>query len=78
MFKFFTHLAAKSCGICKLRCKAQYKYCGRTIDYSLKRWPALTRFLDDGRLCISNNAAERALLLPWDWRQARQQSVVAA
>lgn len=33
----------------------------RAIDYSLKRWAALTRFLDDGRLCISNNAAERAL-----------------
>jgi transposase len=31
------------------------------IDYSLKRWPAFTRFLADGRLCISNNAAERAL-----------------
>ena len=33
----------------------------RAIDYSLKRWAALTRFLDDGRLCVSNNAAERAL-----------------
>lgn len=33
----------------------------KAINYSLKRWPALTRFLDDGRLCISNNAAERAL-----------------
>ena len=33
----------------------------RAIDYSLKRWTALTRFLDDGRLCLSNNAAERAL-----------------
>jgi len=33
----------------------------RAIDYSLKRWAALTRFLDDGRLCLSNNAAERAL-----------------
>jgi transposase len=33
----------------------------RAIDYSLKRWPALTHFLDDGRLCLSNNAAERAL-----------------
>ena len=31
------------------------------IDYSLKRWAALTRFLDDGRLCMSNNAAEREL-----------------
>jgi hypothetical protein len=24
-----------------------------------KRWPAFTRFLDDGRICLSNNAAER-------------------
>src|SRR5262249_18119882 len=34
---------------------------GKAIDYSLKRWTALTRFLDDGRLCMSNNAAEREL-----------------
>jgi transposase len=34
---------------------------GKAIDYSLKRWGALTRFLDDGRLCMSNNAAEREL-----------------
>src|SRR5882724_9424956 len=34
---------------------------GKAIDYSLKRWIALTRFLDDGRLCMSNNAAEREL-----------------
>jgi len=34
---------------------------GKAIDYSLKRWDALTRFLDDGRLCMSNNAAEREL-----------------
>ena len=33
----------------------------KAIHYSLKRWSALTRFLDDGRLCMSNNAAERAL-----------------
>jgi transposase len=33
----------------------------RAIDYSLKRWTALTRYLDDGRLCLTNNAAERAL-----------------
>jgi transposase len=31
------------------------------LDYMLKRWPAFTRFLDDGRICLSNNAAERAL-----------------
>ena len=29
--------------------------------FSLKRWAALTRFLDDGRLCMTNNAAEREL-----------------
>jgi transposase len=31
------------------------------IDYMLKRWTAFTRFLEDGRICLSNNAAERAL-----------------
>jgi transposase len=31
------------------------------IAYSLSRWAALARFLDDGRLCMSNNAAEREL-----------------
>lgn len=31
------------------------------MDYMLKRWSAFTRFLDDGRICLSNNAAERAL-----------------
>jgi transposase len=31
------------------------------IDYMLKRWSSFTRFLDDGRICLSNNAAERAL-----------------
>jgi transposase len=33
----------------------------KAIDYSLKRWNAFTHFLDDGRLCMSNNAAERAV-----------------
>jgi hypothetical protein len=33
----------------------------RAIDYMLKRWASFTRFLDDGRVCLSNNAAERAL-----------------
>ena len=31
------------------------------MGYMLKRWPAFTRFLDDGRICLTNNAAERAL-----------------
>ena len=33
----------------------------KAINYSLNRWSSLTRFLDDGRICLSNNSAERAL-----------------
>jgi len=33
----------------------------QAIGYSLGRWMALTRYVDDGRLEIDNNAAERAL-----------------
>ncbi|MBP1295771.1 hypothetical protein M2192_000375 [Bradyrhizobium elkanii USDA 61] len=33
----------------------------KAINYLLNRWAAFTRFLDDGRICLSNNAAERAL-----------------
>ena len=33
----------------------------KAIDYILKRWDAFTLFLNDGRVCLSNNAAERAL-----------------
>jgi transposase len=33
----------------------------KAIDYMLTRWPAFTSFLDDGRICLSNNSAERAL-----------------
>ena len=33
----------------------------KAINYSLKRWAAMTRFLADGRICLSNNAAERSL-----------------
>jgi transposase len=33
----------------------------KAMDYMLKRWPAFTRFLEDGRICLTNNAAERAL-----------------
>ncbi|RNJ42594.1 IS66 family transposase [Mesorhizobium erdmanii] len=31
------------------------------IDYMLKRWDGFTSFLSDGRVCLTNNAAERAL-----------------
>ena len=31
------------------------------IRYALARWPALTRFLDDGRIELDNNTVERAI-----------------
>jgi hypothetical protein len=31
------------------------------IDYMLRRWDRFAKFLDDGRICLTNNAAERAL-----------------
>lgn len=33
----------------------------KAMDYGLKRWAVFVRFLDDGRICMTNNAAERAL-----------------
>ena len=34
---------------------------GKAITYALNQWPDLIRYLDDGRLDIDNNAAERAI-----------------
>ena len=34
---------------------------GQAIGYARNQWAALVRYVDDGRLAISNNAAERAL-----------------
>jgi transposase len=33
----------------------------KPIDYMLRRWERFARFIDDGRICLTNNAAERAL-----------------
>ena len=33
----------------------------QAINYMLKRWDGFTRFLEDGRICLTNNSAERAL-----------------
>jgi len=33
----------------------------KAINYMLRRWSAFTRFLDDGRVCLSSKAAERSL-----------------
>lgn len=34
---------------------------GKAIGYAINQWTALLRYLEDGRLAIDNNAAERAL-----------------
>ncbi|AZE56906.1 Mobile element protein [Pseudomonas synxantha] len=36
----------------------------RALDYSLKRWAALSRYLDDGAVPIDNNWAENQII-PW-------------
>ena len=33
----------------------------KAMDYMLKRWAAFTRLLEDGRICLTNNAAEREM-----------------
>ncbi len=33
----------------------------KAMDYMLRRWDTFARFLGDGRVCLTNNAAERAL-----------------
>jgi transposase len=33
----------------------------KAMDYMLRRWSSFTVFLNDGRVCLTNNAAERAL-----------------
>jgi transposase len=33
----------------------------KAMEYMLKRWTVFARFIDDGRICLTNNAAERAL-----------------
>lgn len=34
---------------------------GKAMDYMLTRWDAFSRFLTDGRICLTSNAAEREL-----------------
>ena len=33
----------------------------KAMDYMLRRWDGFARFLEDGRICLTNNAVERAL-----------------
>ena len=48
--------------LCEHRTKLSSKTdIARAIDCDSNRMPSFTRFLGDGRICLSNNAAERAL-----------------
>jgi transposase len=40
---------------------SRHNAAAKAIDYMLTRWTAFARFLEDGRICLTNNAAERAL-----------------
>jgi transposase len=42
-------------------CQEEVRLPGQAIDYALKRWDALTRFVDDGTLEIDNNLIENAI-----------------
>jgi transposase len=42
----------------------------KAMDYMLRRWPSFARFLTDGRICLSNNAAERTMRPPAMGRKA--------
>ena len=44
----------------------------KAMDYMLKRWSTFCRFLEDGRICLTNNAAERA------WRSAARPGCLPA
>ena len=48
----------------------------RAIHYALSRWVALTRYRDDGRIEIDNNAAERALRAVALGRNYRQPGIM--
>ena len=55
-------VAALEVWMCSERGKlSRHSEVAKAMDSMLKRWTAFTRFLADGRICLSNNAAEREL-----------------
>ena len=48
--------------MCRERAKlSRHAPVAQAIDYMFKRWAGFARFLSDSRVCLTNNAAERAL-----------------
>ena len=55
-------LAELEAWMCQTRAKlSRHADVARAMDYMLTRWQSFARFLGDGRVDLSNNAAERAL-----------------
>ena len=52
--------SSAGCAACAAECH-DIPMSRKAMDYMLKRWEAFTRFLGDGRICLTNNAAEREL-----------------
>ena len=42
----------------KQRNRAAKSEIAKAVNYNLNRWSAFTRFLDDGRIFLSNNSAD--------------------
>jgi transposase len=65
LIKKIEHWLADAEGTIRMRAEraklSRHNAVAKAIDYMLTRWPAFTRFLEDGRICLTNNAAERAL-----------------
>jgi len=55
-------LAALQTWLCEQRARlSNSSEVAKPIDYMLRRWDRFAGFVDDGRICLTNNAAERAL-----------------
>ena len=51
----------------------------KAMDHMLKRWEGFTRFVNDGRICLTNNTAERASAgLLWQRRLFTEATVTYA
>jgi hypothetical protein len=48
----------------------------KAIRYALSRWQALVRYVGDGRLEMTNNAAERAMRIPVLGRNYAQRRIM--
>ena len=60
-YKIQNHLLFIICIIETLKGKPASFYAFEALHYLLEQWPYLIRYLEDGRLELSNNRAERSI-----------------